>query len=572
MIRTILICLLSTLIWAQATVNVTVDRNRINEGDSIVLTVSAKNIKSDPDVRLPNLQDFKIVSGPNQSSSTNVQFVNGKMTKSSTTTLSWTLIPTKTGKLTIPAMVIKAGKQSFTSSPVSITVSKRGDGQNDIIAQFFIEAEVDNKTPYRGEQVILTYTLYTKVDVTSFDDELPKFKGFWIEELFDPKNLQLRESQKNGNQFYAATIKKIALFPTKSGAIYIDPMTAVIGIREKQQRWNDFSLFGPPSKKYTISTNKLELKVQPLPGMDTGKVSAVVGNWNIHSSISTTNVKQDEAVTFQVIINGTGNIQTVDISNISFPNELEVFEPEIQSKENPLRDKIGGEKKFEWVLIPRFAGDINIPKVQLNYFDPKLGKWLTKFTSRHRLNVAPNEKAAISSKGLSKEEVALLGKDIRFMDESQSNWRDRNNSGLISSTAITLLLLSGMVFALPHAHSLTRKRMKLTSGGRQVRRAFKSAVLILDSKWDTPEEIYTHIYKSVVCFINHKMGLKKAEYSTGEITDIFKSRNLSKVGESIEQILIRGEMVRFAPVSSQDAQNDLQEFKLLLKETDDSWL
>ena len=105
-----------------------------------------------------------------------------------------------------------------------------------------------------------------------------------------------------------------------------------------------------------------------------------------------------------------------------------------------------------------------------------------------------------------------------------------------------------------------------------MRRALKSAVLILDSKSDTPEEIYAHIYKSIVCFINHKMGLKQVEYSTGDITDILKSRNLSKVTKSVEQILIRGEMVRCAPISSQNAQNDLLEFKILLKEADDSWL
>ena len=122
-----------TLIWAESAVNVTVDRRRINEGDSITLTITAKNVKSDPDVQLPNFQDFKIVSGPNQSSSTNVQFVNGKMTKSSTTTLAWTLITTKTGKLTIPDTVIKAGKPSFTSSPISITVSKRGDLQTEFV-------------------------------------------------------------------------------------------------------------------------------------------------------------------------------------------------------------------------------------------------------------------------------------------------------------------------------------------------------------------------------------------------------------------------------------------------------
>ena len=351
--RILMMCLMSTLIWAEGAVNVMVDRRKVNEGDSITLTVTAKNTQNDPDVNLPKMQDFKIASGPNQSSSTNVQFINGEMTKSSTIMLSWTLIPTRTGQIIIPEINIQVGKISFTSSPISISVSKRGNSQSGTKPQYFIEAEIDKDTPYRGEQVIITYTLFTQVDVSSVDDELPKYKGFWTEELFTAKKLQLQKVQKNGSQYYAATIKKLALFPTQSGKLIIDPLTAVIGIREQQQRWNDFSLFGPPSKKYTISTNQLQLIVKPLPNRKNGKMSAVIGSWNIESAISSKNVKQDEAVTFQIIINGVGNIQTVNISNISFPNELEVFEPEIQTKENPLRDQLGGEKKFEWVLIPR---------------------------------------------------------------------------------------------------------------------------------------------------------------------------------------------------------------------------
>ena len=53
--------------WAEGSVNVTVDHRRINEGDSITLTVTAKNVNRDPDVTLPKIPDFKIVSGPNQS-------------------------------------------------------------------------------------------------------------------------------------------------------------------------------------------------------------------------------------------------------------------------------------------------------------------------------------------------------------------------------------------------------------------------------------------------------------------------------------------------------------------------
>jgi len=561
---------MTTFIWANESVNVTVDRQDIVEGESITLTVTTNNVKSDPELQLSEMPDFKVVSGPNQSSSTNVQVINGKMTKNSTITLSWNLIPKRTGQLTIPAMKIQAGKKSYLSTPITISVSKRGSSQASKVAQFFVEAQVDNNNPYRGEQTTLTYTLYTKVDVTSFDEDVPSFKGFWTEELYAPKNLKLREERKNGIKYYAATIKKIALFPTQSGEIIIEPMSAVIGIREKQQRWNDFSLFGPPSKKYTISTGELSIDVKPLPPGNNGNISAIVGNWDIKSEVSTSKIKQDEAITFKVIINGTGNLQTVDMTKINFPNELEVFDPEIGSKKNPLRDKIGGEKQFEWVLIPRFAGDIFIPTIQLDYFDPKQGKWVTKSTSRHKLNVAPNEKALISTIGLSKEEVELMGEDIHFIDESRPKWRNRNRA-LVTGTALTLLLLSGIVFAFPHARNVTKQRMENSSRGWQARRALVSAFGILDSAPETPDEIYTHIYRAVINYINHKMGTKKIEYSTQEVIDIIRSHDGSDVYKELEQILTRGEAVRFAPISSQNAKNDVQKIKDLLKKVDHVW-
>ena len=568
--RNVILIILATCLWAEGSVNVTVDHRIIDEGDSITLTIIAKNVSGEPDVGLPEIPDFRIVSGPNQSSSTNMQFINGKMTKSSTMTLTWSLIPTKTGQLQIPAISIKLDKQIFKSAPISITVNKRGNSKGSIRSKYFLEAEVDNKTPFRGEQVTLTYTIYTQVDITSFNEELPKYKGFWTEEIFSPKNLSLRKVQKNGVQFHAATIKKLALFPTNSGKIQIDPMTAVIGIQEKKQRWNDFSLFGPPSKKFTISTNTLNLIVKPLPSNSDGEISAVVGNWNVRSNINSTVVKQDEAVTFKVIVSGTGNIHAVDMTDIAFPNELEVFEPRIQVINNLLKDKIGGDKQFEWVIIPRFSGEIYLPKIELTIFNPKTGKWVTQSATQHRLNVAPNEKISASTIGLSKEEVTLMGKDIRFLNESKPKWRDRNR-GLFSSTAFTLFLLSGVVFVFPNALSFTKGRYNRSSGMRQVRRALKSALDILDSPDKSPEDIYRRIYKAVVYFINHKTGARVVKYSNSELLHIFKTNNIDTIYPKFEKILNRGEAVRFASVSSQDAQTDLKEMKQLLKDADRVW-
>ncbi|MDP6570410.1 MAG: BatD family protein [Candidatus Marinimicrobia bacterium] len=570
MIQKLLILFLGTALFAQGTVNISVDRRKINEGESINLTVTAQNVKGDPQVNLPTMEGLKVVSGPNQSSSTNVQFLNGRMTKTSTVTLTYILIPTRTGKVTIPAMTIKTGKQNFSSQPITITVGKRGSKISGASPKYFIEAEVDTENPYRGEQVTLTYTVYTKVDITSFEEELPKFKGLWTEELYAPKNLSLREVQKHGVRYYAATVRKLALFPTSSGELPIEPMTAVIGIREKQNRWNDFSLFGPPSTKHTVSTNAITLKVKPVPDRKSGKESAAVGQWNIQSYLSSKKVKQNEAVTYRISLKGTGNILAVDISDLQFPNELEVFEPKIQTTESPLRDKIGGEKTFEWVLIPRFAGDIALPKVQFDYFDPELNKWQTKATPGYRLQVTPNEKSLISSKGLSKEEVALMAEDIRFMDESKPVWQNKNRN-LFSTTALTLLLLSGLSFGFPFIRNVSREQYYSTESSRRSRNALKSALKDLEQSSSDPVMTYTAIYQAVVGFINHKTGNSTVEYSKNLILQSFSEKISKEEIQNLMDILTRGEAVRFAPISSEDALADKTRIKEILTKAHHDW-
>ena len=548
-----------------AKVTATVDATNINKSDVFTFKIETEGVDTSPKVDItPILNDFSIVSGPSQQ--TNISWVNGKM--KSSRNLTWTLSPSKTGILTIPSLKVMFGEKTFRTKPIKIKVSQ-GKALS-TSGDLFLTSEIDKSEVYLGEQITVTYKIYTKVNISIEDLELPKFVGFWTEELFAAKNLQLREVQKNGSKYHAATIKKLALFPTQSGKLIINPLTAVIGIREKQQRWNDFSLFGPPSKKYTIATNQIELEVQPLPDRKTGELSAVVGNWNIRSIISSANVVQDEAITLQVKVTGTGNIQTVDISNISFPNELEIFEPKIQTQENPLRDKIGGEKTFEWVLIPRYAGEIFIPIIQFSYFDPSKQMWLTKSTTGHHLKVAPNEKAVIYPIGLSKEEVALVGQDIRFIDKSEPKWRN-SNKGLVTGMTLTLLLLSSMVFVFPHAHNYSLQRMEQKSGGRRSKRALNSAMNILDSKNDLPEEIYTDIYKAVITFINMKTGKNKVEYSTGEIKKLLDKHDKTENLQEVEQILTRGEAVRFSPISCKDAKKDVLKIIVILKKIDGSW-
>ena len=568
--RILFILFAISMLWAEGSVDVTVDRRRINEGESITLSVVAKNFNGKPDVTLSSFSDFKILNGPNQSSSTNVQFINGNMEKSKTVTLSWTLIPHKVGHLKIPTFKIIIDGITFTSKPITIMVSDRKKLNSSNISKFFIDAKIDNSSPYRGEQITLVYTLYTQVDVTSFDEELPKYKGFWSEEIFSPKSLNLQEVSKNGVGYYAATIKKIALFPTKSGKIEIDPMIAMIGIREHQQRWNDFSLFGPPSKKFTISTNSITLNVKPLPLNSKGEVSAIVGDWKIKSKVDSNELKQDQAITFEVEIYGVGNIQVVDLLDIPFPNELEVFEPEIIVHSNSLGDKIGGEKKIEWVLIPRFAGKIHIPKLTLNYFDPVLEKWVSKSTIDYYLDVSPSEKITSTSMGLSKEEIVLMAQDIHFLDESRPKWKNENDR-LISNVSIFLILLSGVFFITPGVVDYSKSKRGLNNTNKRARRALKLALQSLIIGDMEKDEKYVQIYNAIIIFLNEKMSTMKVEYSNDEIIYLFEKHGAEKICAELKQILKIIEVGRFAPLSSEEKNIDVRNVKKILKVADSVW-
>ena len=114
-------------IYAQ-TIQIYVDKNFVQEGEFISLTIEADGANDFPLADLNPLDsDFEIISGPSQQ--TNFQWINGKM--KNTKTLKWTLLPKKTGDIIIPPIVLTLGNKSFTGKPISINVSaSKGNSGN----------------------------------------------------------------------------------------------------------------------------------------------------------------------------------------------------------------------------------------------------------------------------------------------------------------------------------------------------------------------------------------------------------------------------------------------------------
>jgi len=211
------IILLFQLVSGQS-VTASVDVNQLAVNETFTFKIEAKDANNMPRINLAPLEkNFTIISGPTQQ--TSYQWINGKATSSKT--LTWTLVPNKKGQLTIPALAVTVDGEKLKTKPIRMNV--KGSGQVVNKDELFLLAEIDQDEVYVGEQVTVTYKLYTRVQMSLEDIKYPESVGFWTEELSVPRPPRFNQTTINGVLYNVATLYKVALFPTKTGELELTP-------------------------------------------------------------------------------------------------------------------------------------------------------------------------------------------------------------------------------------------------------------------------------------------------------------------------------------------------------------
>ncbi len=383
--------------------------------------------------RLPGLQGFQVVAGPNVS--TQFQWINGAT--SSTKSFIWILLPEKEGQFTIGPVEVRVGHKTFKTQPVSIRVTA-GSSQparprprpfdpfesEDIRPrartageEVFVTAELDRSSAYPGQQVTLSYHLYTQVGVTGIQlQESPPLTGFWVENLEVPTNPTGSRKIVNGREYLEFVIRKQALFPNAPGQLKILPSTFAISARSTG---DIFGLFGQSETLYR-KTKEISLDVKALPSL--GRPSDfgnAVGSFNLTSNVDKNEVATGEAMTLRIKLSGRGNLKTVpDIPLPTMP-DFTVYSSKSTENVRPFeRDLIGGDKTWEYVLVPKVPGQQTIPPLSMSYFDPEREKYETVSSSSLSIRVVPgaggvNPLTTLS--GLTKQNLTRQGTDINFI-------------------------------------------------------------------------------------------------------------------------------------------------------------
>ena len=543
--------------------------------------------------RAPALKDFNILSGPQQSQSTSMQMYNGQITKTVEFTYTYILQATREGSFTIPAASINVDGKSYASNPLTIKVSKgsapppqqqqnQASPSGEITSKdLFIKAVASKTSPYQGEQVIVTYKLYTRVPVAEYSiTRTPTTAGFWLEDLNkDSKKLNQYRETIGGQEYVVAEIKKDAMFAQRSGKLTIEPleMDVLAQIQRKASRktfndpffdnfFNDAFLGSTyQNVKKTIRSNEIDINVRPLPVKSRpGNFTGGVGNFNVNASIDRTELKTNEALTLRFSISGKGNIKLVEKPDIAFPSDFEVYDPRTIDNITASANGVAGTRNFEYLIIPRNPGKFKIKPISFSYFDLSSQNYKTISTQGFDITVEKGSGAASDGVASSnKEDIKYIGSDIRFIKTGKIKLEPMDEYLFGSLTFIFWLIavpIFFLAFLIIWRKELAKRSnvafMKNKKATRIARKRLKLAERYLKQGKD--EDFWAETSNALWGYMSDKFNIPRATLSMNSVNEALMAKGVKELLiASFIDVLHNCEFARFAPGNKAQAMDKI---------------
>ena len=237
--------------WGSAFAELTasVDRSRLNMGDSLTLSISSDEGEDLDDIDLSDLEANFIIAGTSSHSSYN--FGSGQSTRTKQRELA--LFPRRNGRLEIPAF--RSGRSS--TQPITIDVQK-ADTRLDASKEVYVEAELDRDSTYVQAQLIYTFRLFHSIALEDSPQLTPlKLDDAVIEQIGSTSF----QRQVQGRPFMVRELR-YAVFPQKSGQLEIPSLT--LTARTRTARRSMFQA-GRGGNLISRQTPAFSVEVKPVP-------------------------------------------------------------------------------------------------------------------------------------------------------------------------------------------------------------------------------------------------------------------------------------------------------------------
>lgn len=552
-------------------------------GDQVrlVFTVNSQDIK---DFRAPSIKGFDVLMGPSRSQQSSIQIINGKRTSNSSTAFTYILLAGNPGTYTIPAASVEVNGEKVFSNAISIKVlpqdqtsgnsgnngggsasSSRSQAAGSRISanDLFITATASKTIVHEQGAILLTYKVYTVVNLRQLYGKMPDLKGFHTQEVELPQQKTFTLEHYKGRNYNTTVWSQYVLFPQQTGKLEI-PSITFDGVVAQQTIPDPFDAFfnggGYVEVKKKITTPKVVINVQPLPAKPAG-FSGAVGEFKLASSINATDVKTNDAVTIKLTLSGTGNMKLIGTPEVKFPQDFEIYDPKVTDDYKLTNSGLTGTKTFEYLAIPRHAGNFTIPAIEFTYFDLKSNSYKTLKTETYNLKVAKGQGNAdqVISDFTNKESVKMLGKDIRFIKLGDSSLRPKGDFffgtvGYYLCYLIPLLLF--VVFAVIYRQKALENanvaKVKTKKANKVATRRMKLAGKLLAE--NKKNEFYDEVLKALWGYISDKLSIPVSQLSKDNIEAELTNYGVQEalIAEFIG-VLNECEYARYAPGNENEA-------------------
>lgn len=518
------------------------------------VSVNAQNA----DLPQPDLKNFQVLG---RSTSSSMSFVNGDM--SVKRSIIYTLIAEKTGTFTIPAVTVSYKGKNYNSNSLTINVSgsdvqQQGGGQGsqqnaeadspapqNASGNLFVDINCSKKEVFVGEQVIISASVYSRYNISGVEDvKTPGFKGFWVQDIFNPKNISF-DRKYIGNKEYLYTLwQKKALFAQKTGTLEIEPYDITFIVSDG---WG-FSRTKMSAKSKTVKVN-----VKPLPAGKPDGFGGAVGNFTVSISTDKTELNLDEPMTVKVTVQGSGNFKLFETPKVEFPSAFEKFEPKSQENISANNNGISGTKTFSYMVIARQNGEFEIPGVNFSFFDPASKSYKTVSTKPLNITVkGERDSSTASVSTVMKADVENLGSDIKFI---KTNFKLKNsNKKFFNSFEFWLIII--LLFALFAAVILWRLQQiknnadvigtKNRRAGKTSRKRLKKAAEFL--KQNQKDAFYVEILSALWGYLSDKLAIPASDLSRENVSEKFAAKGINEeVSNQVIEVLDTCEFEHYAP-------------------------
>lgn len=521
----------------------------------------------------PSFEGFRVLMGPNQSVSHS--WVNGK--RSFSKSYSYVLTPLSKGNFTIQQAKVEIEGNTYKTTPIKIEVTEAVNDPNappsaDDIADdnLHLVAEVSNGSPYLNEAVSVVYKLYVSpsINVSNFLPKAnPTYNNFWSQDI-KVTRFQVENGLYEGKQYRYVVLKRVVLYPQKTGSLEIEPLSLDVTVDVPTNRRDVFGgrLFTQTNK--TVTAGQRTIRVKPLPeeGKPAGFTGAV-GQFDFDVITSKSDLKANESLTAKVQVTGKGNLKLFNLPKLTLPSSLEVYEPEHEENVSTNLSGMSGKISDNYTIVPQFKGKYPIPGVAFSYFDPKEGKYKTVTSQQSLINVYEGpSSAAVANEvtrdndAINKQPIATLGDQFRFI-KLDTNLYAKEATVFFGSILYYILLLVPLLL-IPIAILIGKKRAAMAGDvvGNRVRKANKLAKKYLSEakrNLGNKEAFYESLERALHNYLRAKLKLVTSEFSKEKISELLLSKNVDKQAvDKFIALLKSCELARYSPSTTAEMQSD----------------